>query len=76
MRPDGDAPTAWPSSRKRSPRCPPYTAGCAGPSAASSPPPPIVGVPESVIRQNLSDGLPMMEQMEDRVIREARRWLG
>lgn len=40
------------------------------------PPPEIVGVPEQVVRQNLRAGLPMMEQMEDRVIREARRWLG
>lgn len=40
------------------------------------PPPQIVGVPEAVIRQNLRAGLPMMEQMEERVIREARRWLG
>ena len=39
------------------------------------PPPQIVGVPEAVIRQNLRAGLPMMEQMEQLVIREARRWL-
>jgi hypothetical protein len=39
------------------------------------PPPQIVGVPEAVIRQNLRDGLPMMEQMEKRVLREVRRWL-
>jgi hypothetical protein len=36
----------------------------------------IIGVPEAVIRQNLRAGLPMMEQMEQRVVREARRWLG
>jgi hypothetical protein len=40
------------------------------------PPPQIVGVPEAVIRQNLREGLPMMEQMEERVMREARSWLG
>jgi hypothetical protein len=40
------------------------------------PPPQIVGVPEAVIRQNLRASLPMMEQMEQLVIREARRWLG
>jgi hypothetical protein len=40
------------------------------------PVPQIIGVPEAVIRQNLRAGLPMMEQMEQRVIREARRWLG
>jgi hypothetical protein len=39
-------------------------------------PPQIVGVPEAVIRRNLRAGLPMMEQMEQLVIREARRWLG
>jgi hypothetical protein len=39
------------------------------------PPPQIVGVSEEVIRRNLRDGLTMMEQMEERVIREARRWL-
>jgi hypothetical protein len=39
------------------------------------PPPPIVGVPETVIRQNLRAGLPMMEHMEQVVVREARRWL-
>jgi hypothetical protein len=39
------------------------------------PPPQIVGVPEAVIRQNLRAGLPMMEQMEQLVISEARRWL-
>jgi hypothetical protein len=39
------------------------------------PPPQIVGVPEAVIRRNLRAGLPMMEQMEQLVIREARRWL-
>jgi hypothetical protein len=39
------------------------------------PPPQIVGVPEAVIRQQLQAGLPMMEQMEQRVIGEARRWL-
>jgi hypothetical protein len=40
------------------------------------PPPPIVGVPEAIIRQNLRAGLPMMEQMEQLVVREARKWLG
>jgi hypothetical protein len=40
------------------------------------PPPQIVGVSEAVVRQNLRAGLPIMEQMEQRVIREARRWLG
>jgi hypothetical protein len=40
------------------------------------PPPQIVGVPEAVIHQNLKEGLPLMEQMEERVMREARRWLG
>jgi hypothetical protein len=40
------------------------------------PVPQIVGVPEMVIRENLRAGLPTMEQMERRVIREARRWLG
>jgi hypothetical protein len=40
------------------------------------PPPSIIGVPEAVIRQNLRAGLPMMEQMEQLVVREARRWLG
>lgn len=39
------------------------------------PPPQIVGVPEAVIRQQLHAGLPMMEQMEQRVIGEARRWI-
>jgi hypothetical protein len=39
------------------------------------PPPQIVGVPEAIIRQNLRAGLPMMEKMEELVIREARRWL-
>jgi hypothetical protein len=34
-----------------------------------------VGVPEEVVRQNLSAGLPMIEQMEQLVIREARKWL-
>jgi hypothetical protein len=38
--------------------------------------PQIVGVPEEVIRRNLRAGLPMMNQMELLVIREARRWLG
>ena len=38
--------------------------------------PQIIGVPEAVIRQNLQTGLPMMEQMEERVIRAARRSLG
>jgi hypothetical protein len=37
--------------------------------------PQIVGVPEAVIREQLRDGLPIMEQMEERVIREVRRWL-
>jgi hypothetical protein len=40
------------------------------------PAPQIVGVSEATIRQNLRAGLPIMEQMEQRVIREARRWLG
>jgi hypothetical protein len=40
------------------------------------PPPQIVGVPEAVIRQNLRAGLPMMEQMEQVIVREARTWLG
>lgn len=40
------------------------------------PPPPITGVPEAVVRQHLHASLPIMEQMEQRVIREARRWLG
>jgi hypothetical protein len=40
------------------------------------PPPQIVGVSEAVVRERLRAGLPMMEQMERRVIREARRWLG
>jgi hypothetical protein len=39
------------------------------------PPPQIVGVSEDVVRQNLRAGLPIMEQMEELVIREARRWL-
>jgi hypothetical protein len=39
------------------------------------PTPQIVGVPDEVVRQNLRAGLPTMEQMEDLVIREARRWL-
>lgn len=40
------------------------------------PPPQIVGVPEAVVRQILQAGLPTMARMEDRVIGEARRWLG
>ena len=40
------------------------------------PPPQIVGVPEAVIRQNLRAGLPLMEQMEQVIVREARTWLG
>ena len=40
------------------------------------PPPAIMGVPEAVIRQNLRAGLPMMQQMEQVIAREARRWLG
>jgi hypothetical protein len=40
------------------------------------PPPQIVGVPDAVIREKLRAGLPMMEQMEQLVVREARRWLG
>jgi hypothetical protein len=39
------------------------------------PPPQIVGVPEEVIRRTMRAGLPMMEQMEQLVIREARRRL-
>jgi thiamine kinase-like enzyme len=40
------------------------------------PAPQIIGVSEAVIRQSLRAGLPIMERMEQRVIREARRWLG
>jgi thiamine kinase-like enzyme len=39
------------------------------------PPPQLVGVPEAVLRQQLRAGLPIMEQMEGRVVCEARRWL-
>jgi hypothetical protein len=40
------------------------------------PPPAVLGVPEAVMRQILRDGLPTMELMEQRVIGEARMWLG
>jgi hypothetical protein len=40
------------------------------------PPPHILGVAEALVRQQLQSGLPMMERMEERVISEARRWLG
>jgi hypothetical protein len=40
------------------------------------PPPQIVGVEEAVMRKVLGAGLPIMKRMEERVIREARRWLG
>ena len=40
------------------------------------PPPQIVGVPEAVVRQSLRASPPTMGRMEERVIREARRWLG
>jgi hypothetical protein len=39
------------------------------------PPPAVVGVSEQVIRQQLRDGLPTMEQMEECVTREMRQWL-
>jgi hypothetical protein len=39
------------------------------------PAPQIVGVPEAVVRERLRAGLPLMEQMEQRVIREAGAWL-
>jgi hypothetical protein len=38
-------------------------------------PPQIAGVSEAVVRQSMSASLPMMEQMVELVIREARRWL-
>jgi hypothetical protein len=38
-----------------------------------APLPQIVGVPEEVVRQNLSAGLPMMERMEKRIFVEMRR---
>jgi hypothetical protein len=34
-----------------------------------------VGVSAQVIRQQLRDGLPTMEQMEECVTREMRQWL-
>jgi thiamine kinase-like enzyme len=40
------------------------------------PPPQLVGIPEAVLRQQLRAGLPMMEQMEARIVHEAKRWLG
>jgi hypothetical protein len=40
------------------------------------PPPQIVGTSEAITRQKLRAGLPLMERMEQRVMREARRWLG
>jgi hypothetical protein len=39
------------------------------------PPPQIVGVPERIVRENLRAGLPRMQQMEERVMRAARRSL-
>jgi hypothetical protein len=39
------------------------------------PPPQLTGIPPAVMRAHLQGGLPIMEQMEQRVIREARRWL-
>jgi hypothetical protein len=39
------------------------------------PPPQIVGVPDEIIRQNLRASLPMMRQMEERVMYEAYGWL-
>lgn len=40
------------------------------------PPPQLTGIPAEVMRAHLQNSLPIMEQMEQRVIREARRWLG
>jgi hypothetical protein len=39
------------------------------------PPPQLTGIPDEVMRAHLQGSLPIMEQMEQRVIREARRWL-
>jgi hypothetical protein len=39
------------------------------------PPPQLTGIPPAVMRAHLQGSLPIMEQMEQRVIREARRWL-
>lgn len=39
------------------------------------PPPQLTGIPDEVMRAHLQNSLPIMEQMEQRVIREARRWL-
>ena len=40
------------------------------------PSPPVVGVPEEVVRRSLRAGLAPIERAADLVIREARRWLG
>lgn len=37
--------------------------------------PHILGIPEEVIRKNLRSSLPMMEQMEQRVVREMHKWI-
>jgi hypothetical protein len=39
------------------------------------PPPAIVGLSEASVRQVLRQGLPIMERMEQQIVREARRWL-
>jgi hypothetical protein len=41
-----------------------------------APLPPIVGIPDEVIRQRLRDGLPIMEMMEERILRAAHTILG
>ncbi len=39
------------------------------------PPPPIVGVPDAVVRQHLTAILPLMDRMVELVTQEARQWL-